>query len=210
MRVILLATLLATASCSNYMSALKDGQYENNVALREMSYEIEELKLSLQQAHTEITALEDRVQTQERELLDDRHNAQKSSQIALLEKRLDELKAAHKSTLADLNSLNVHASKTSSSLTGYRDKILALENKVSAQESRLSEVVKLKKTLTSISSAMKAPPASPPEAKVYHVVAGDTLGKIANQNHTSVNKLKEVNNLNSNRIIVGQKLIIPQ
>ena len=209
MRRILLVTLLACSSCTNYMSALKDGRYENNVALREMSYEIEEVKVSLQQAHIEINALEDRIQTQERDLLDGRKNSRGSNHIATLEKRIDELKAAYKGTLADLNSLNSHANKTSSSLSGYRDKIMALENKIATQESRMSEVVKLKKTLTSISTAMKTPQRAA-GVKVYRVVSGDTLGKIAIQHRTSVRKLKEENNLNSNRIIVGQKLTIPQ
>ena len=209
MRRISLAILLACSSCTNYMSALKDGRFESNVALREMSYEIEELKVSLQQTHIEINALEDRIQTQEKELLEGRENSRDPSQIAALEKRIDELKAAQKNTLADLSSLSTHATKTTSSLSGYRDKILTLEKKIATQDSRLSEVVKLKQTLSSISHAMKTPQSNS-GMKIYRVVSGDTLGKIAMQNGTSVRKIKEINNLNSNRIIVGQKLTLPQ
>ena len=43
----------------------------------------------------------------------------------------------------------------------------------------------------------------------YHVVAsGETLYRIATNNKISVNKLKALNNLNSNAIFVGQKLRI--
>lgn len=42
----------------------------------------------------------------------------------------------------------------------------------------------------------------------YIVQKGDTLWSIASKNNISVNKLKELNNLNSNLITVGQKLII--
>ena len=204
-----LAILLACSSCTNYMSALKDGRFESNVALREMNYEIEELKVSLQQAHIEINALEDRIQSQERELFDLRPNARGSDHIAALERRVEELKAAQKSALSDLNSLNAHANKTTSSLTGYRDKIQNLEKKVASQDYRLGEVVKLKQTLSSISRVMKTPK-NTTNSSTYRVVAGDTLGKIALHYHTSVRKIKELNNLSSNRIIVGQKLLIPQ
>ena len=43
----------------------------------------------------------------------------------------------------------------------------------------------------------------------YIVQKGDTLWIIANKYKVTVNKLKEINNLSSNLITVGQKLIIP-
>lgn len=42
----------------------------------------------------------------------------------------------------------------------------------------------------------------------YIVQKGDTLWSIASKNNISVNKLKEINNLNSNLITVGQKLLL--
>lgn len=42
----------------------------------------------------------------------------------------------------------------------------------------------------------------------YVVKSGDTLGKIATQHNTTVAKLKEQNNLTSDLILVGQKLVI--
>ena len=38
---------------------------------------------------------------------------------------------------------------------------------------------------------------------------GDTLWNIANKYKTTVSKLKDINNLSSNLIFVGQKLLIP-
>lgn len=43
----------------------------------------------------------------------------------------------------------------------------------------------------------------------YIVKAGDTLYKIANMYNTSVNNLKQTNNLNSDLLQIGQKLTIP-
>ncbi len=43
----------------------------------------------------------------------------------------------------------------------------------------------------------------------YLVVAGDSLGKIANKNGVSVSDLKRINNLTSSNIRIGQKLKMP-
>lgn len=46
-------------------------------------------------------------------------------------------------------------------------------------------------------------------ANTYIVSPGDTLYSIAKEFNTSVDKLKEINNLSNNLLSVGQKLIIP-
>ena len=46
-------------------------------------------------------------------------------------------------------------------------------------------------------------------ANTYIVGAGDTLYSIAKEFNTSVDKLKEINNLTNNLLSVGQKLLIP-
>ena len=45
---------------------------------------------------------------------------------------------------------------------------------------------------------------------IYTVVKGDTLYSIAQKNNTTVNEIKRLNNLNSNTLSIGQKLIIKE
>ena len=46
--------------------------------------------------------------------------------------------------------------------------------------------------------------------EVYIIVKGDTLWDIANKYKTTVNKLKTINNLNSNLLQMGQKIYVPK
>lgn len=57
-----------------------------------------------------------------------------------------------------------------------------------------------------------APPVidQPTETTSYTVVLGDSLSIIANRHNTTVTAIKELNNLQSDMIYVGQKLIIPK
>lgn len=54
----------------------------------------------------------------------------------------------------------------------------------------------------------KKPTESTSTSNYYTVQKGDTLWSIASKNNVSVNKLKELNNLSSNLITVGQKLLV--
>ena len=49
----------------------------------------------------------------------------------------------------------------------------------------------------------------PPTTNTYIVQSGDTLYKIASQNNTTVDILKELNNLTSNILAIGQQLKLP-
>lgn len=46
--------------------------------------------------------------------------------------------------------------------------------------------------------------------KVYYVKAGDNLWKIARENNISVDKLKEINNMTSDCLKIGEKLLLQQ
>ncbi len=204
----LLLVLATLCGCGKYIGSLKDGRFESNVALRQLSLEVEELKGSLQQAHLEISALEDRIQSQESTLVAFEKGPNSSGQVQELEKRLEELKLALQLSSSELKALNAHANSTNDSLVGYRDKIQDLEQSVKEQNNRLIEVTKLRSTLASISKAVREQqgPASSSDPLSYEVQPGDTLGKIAVKHGTTVPKLKELNNLSSTKIIVGQTL----
>jgi LysM repeat protein len=60
--------------------------------------------------------------------------------------------------------------------------------------------------------ALKEPEASPSgatAANVYRVKSGETLSRIAKRHGTTVKAIRAVNNLKSDRLLVGQKLTLP-
>lgn len=64
--------------------------------------------------------------------------------------------------------------------------------------------------IASVRSTVSIPkPVAPPAELVYVVKRGDTLSLIARLHGTSIQSLKEVNGLGSDKIVVGAKLKLP-
>ncbi|MEH7225221.1 glycosyl hydrolase family 18 protein [Bacillus sp. JJ1566] len=62
---------------------------------------------------------------------------------------------------------------------------------------------------TDVSSEQQLPPQPSATTTMYTVVAGDTLSRIARNYSTTVDAIKSINNLTSDMIYVGQRLIVP-
>ena len=68
----------------------------------------------------------------------------------------------------------------------------------------------LNTNILSIGQLLKIPSTITEEINTYTVQKGDTLYKIASINNTTVNKLKELNNLTSDILSIGQNIILPK
>lgn len=64
-------------------------------------------------------------------------------------------------------------------------------------------------TSKSAAKDKKTEPAAPAGATVYTVQKGDYIGKIAGKFHVRSSAIREANNLKNDKILAGQKLIIP-
>ena len=71
------------------------------------------------------------------------------------------------------------------------------------KERKKKELAELKKKMES-----GIPDLSKYKAVTYTVKSGDVLGKIADRNNVKVSQIKQWNNLNSDRIDIGQKLVL--
>jgi LysM repeat protein len=189
-----LFVLLALCFVFPLMAKPASGIY-HSPDLDEFRIELDDLKYALKAVQVDINLLDERckkVTSQNKE------PNPASLQIVLLEKRIAQLEKTLDKAANDLRSLSTASAQALSS-------IQELEKNLISHEKRLDEVGKLKGTLTSISKAIsqKAPE---PSAKTYRVKAGDSLEKIARHNQTTVETLKKINQLSSDKIVVGQEL----
>ena len=105
----------------------------------------------------------------------------------------------------DLRELVAQAKDTTAALSQYKEKFSHFEKSISSQNVRFEEFSDLRsrldKILVSLTKEVK---------NTYVVKVGDTLEKIANRSHTTVDRIKKINHLTSDTILVGQELSLPE
>jgi len=104
-----------------------------------------------------------------------------------------------------IRQLKKHAGDSAELLTHYKKKIEQLEGLVKVQNQNIEH---LQTAMASLVDALQADVTQEP--RVYRVQSGDSLGVIAQKNKTTIKKLKELNGLKTDRIIIGQKLKLPE
>jgi len=219
MKVGFFALLLALASLTTAEGAARNRysyEEDKSVMLREILDSLEQLRHEVSNHEAEIRMYEEKFKNQE-EILDSLRQQTadmlKSVKEALKNQASSiDSKIASQDTLA--KDLKNHASDSSTVLSEYKRRIIELEKAIEGQNRNLDNLQQAMRSLTEVLStkdvvADNASGASP-SGKVYRVKAGDTLGEIAKANGTTVKRIKELNNLTRDQIIVGQKLQLPE
>lgn len=184
---------------------------------------LSDLKHELNNHETEIRIFENKLQNQEtafdeiRQQINDGIQAQREMTQNLglnLERKIQTLDNSFQSVMEDLRQLKNQANGSIAILDQYKAKLIELESLFQAQNHHMAA---LENALQSLADVWQAKEASAHDLavrfssnnKTYKVQPGDSLGKIAAQHKISVESLKERNRLQSDRINVGQTLIIP-
>ena len=90
------------------------------------------------------------------------------------------------------------------------DTLYGIANKYNTTISELKALNNLTSSTLTIGKILKLPTSNKqPNNNTYMVQPGDTLYKIASFNNTTVDILKELNNLTSNTLSIGQQLTLP-
>jgi len=206
--------ILALLCFAHPLSARPQVGYYTNPEVDELRLEIDDLKHALHTAHVELQLLDERLKKQDNAILGvkgqnlgkEAHSLSVlTSQVLSLEKKISHFEKTLDKVTGDLRTLSHSANQTLA-------KIQSLETDLSLHDKRLDEVVKLKETLTSISKAIgqrPLPEISSSATKPYRVKAGDSLEKIARNNHIPVDSIRKINNLPNDKIVVGQELRLP-
>ncbi len=90
------------------------------------------------------------------------------------------------------------------------DSLYSIAKKYNTTVNNLKQLNNLSSDIINIGTTLKLSPTNENISdNNYTIKPGDTLYKIATKNNTTVNKLKELNNLTTNILTIGQTLVLP-
>jgi LysM repeat protein len=177
---------------------------------------IDGLKNQLSNHDAELNSLQQRVENFHvileslQEQLQDQGNSQKQQfkkDSASLEIKIASLENMAKSLTADIKLLQSHANETGAALQAMKQKISEGEQRIHVQNGNIENLQSVIQTLME-ALQVKAEVAS--GGKSYKVKPGDSLEKIARGHGTTVQALKNLNGMASDKIVVGKMLQIPE
>lgn len=182
------------------------GAPHESLAIQEMRASLEQVGYQVHSHQVEIDLFQERLDRLEKSLDTLSRQLKQGKQESALENRLTKLERAHDTLISDIKSLRGHLNETNSSLASCQTKLSQIDKQLS------SDIKGLKSSLESMLALLQKGEGAPsPETSTLYVVKpGDSLGQIALDHKTDIKTLKQVNNLASDTIYVGQKLILPQ
>ena len=217
MRVLLSLVLLCSllTGCSPLTSSAHDEKYKLELTLHEVQTNVDDLRHDINCFQTELQILDGRIKYHENSLaLLKQHDLEKQqARIDLLIQEFQDLEIRcssaekHRSVESqELLQLTSHAKETNMALLQFKEKIEELEKELAIGQRRFEELAKLKTNIEALGKAIR----SAEHTKIHKVRPGDSLDKIAKFHHTSIEKIKKLNHLDQDLIVVGQELKIPE
>lgn len=218
--LLLIIALPLLAAAQSYQ-----GRATPDEAIRQLRANVSDLKNEVRNHEVEIRTFEEKLQNQEssleiirQQLADDLQQGKDHIRATTmnLEGKIHPLDNSLKGVITDLKQLHSQANDSVGVLNQYKLKLSELEQIVTAQNEHIKH---LEAALKSLMEVLQVKEAANKEiaavrsgtvAGTYKVQSGDSLEKIAKIHGVSIKALKEVNNLASDRIIVGQTLKIPE
>lgn len=205
--------LTALSSCSPLRSSPNDEKHQLELTLHEVKTTLDDLRHDINCFQTELQILDGRIKYYENTLAHlKQHDLEKqqakldqlAQQIQLMEKKWSSLEKAQATDTSGLRELTSHANETSASLEQFKDRINELEREITSQNRRFDELAKLKGNIESLAKGLGGE-----SYTVYKVKPGDSLEKIARAHKTTRERIKKLNQLDQDLIVIGQELKIP-
>ncbi len=181
--------------------ALFGAPQRESLAIQEMRLALDQMGYQVHGHQSEIDLFQERIQKLERSVEALGGQVSAGQRDRTVESRLAHLEKAHETLIADFKSLKSHLNETNNSLAACQNKLSKIDQQLS------SDISGLKHSLQSMLALLKGEAI---DEGVYVVKSGDSLGQIALDNKTDIKTIKQLNNLSSDRIYIGQKLNIPQ
>ncbi|HSW86612.1 MAG TPA: LysM peptidoglycan-binding domain-containing protein [Rhabdochlamydiaceae bacterium] len=204
--------LFAFASCSPLRNSPHDEKHQWELKLHEVLTNLDDLKHDINCFQTEIQILEGRIKYYENALTElkqqdiEKHRNkidQITQDLHALEIKWTSFEKIQSNANSDVQQLASHANETTTALSQFKCHLQEVEQDILSQNRRFEELAKLKGSLEALVKSFQ------PSFKIYRVRAGDSLEKIAASHHTKVDKIKKLNDLERDLIVVDQELKIP-
>lgn len=217
--VVLGLTAEVSASAKKYYVRSQPGQ-----VMDEIQNLIDDLKVEASNHETEIRRFQEQLSNQEVAVdslwkqLNETNQGNKDKIRSItenLEMKVANLEGASITSHSEIQQLKTHLNESKDLVVQQKQKIHNMEKVIEVQNQNIEH---LQAALQALMDALQIKDVAvltenaSTSGSVYQVKPGDSLEKIARKNHTSVNKLKEINHLTDSNdlIIVGQKLKLPE
>lgn len=207
--------LIAT-SCSPLKSSPLDERHQWELTIHDVQTRLDDVRHDTNCFQTELQILDGRIKNYENALASlkqgelDKHQAkidQLIQQLHSLEKRWASFEKNQEGRTEELQQLLSHANETTAALSQFKMRIQELEQDILSQNRKFDDVAKLKGNIENLAKNFRS---TGEGYKLYKVRPGDSLEKIARAHKTVVEKIKKLNGLDQDLIVVGQELKIPQ
>lgn len=198
--------------------------------IRQMKTTLSDLRHELNNHETEIRTFEEKLINQEssfeqlRQHLTEDVQSQRDfvkastnnleGKTETLEQSLNALDASVKGLTSDIRLMKNQANESVSVLGQYKLKLSELEKMLENQNQHMQNLEAALNSMMEVLQAKQSVKSIPSQgfdgsSRTYKVQPGDSLEKIARSQKTTVQALREANQLQNDRIIVGQTLKIP-
>lgn len=177
--------ILPLSACSPLASSPFEGKHQLELTLHEVQTNLDELRHDVSCFQTEIQILDARLRKSEHTQEGGTSLEQIARDLRSMEKKLTSIEKSRENSLQDLRDLTTHANETTLALTQLKKRLEELE--------------------TDLLASHRTTDSSIP----YTVKSGDSLEKIARAHKTTVDRIKKLNKMEQDMIVVGQRLKIP-
>jgi len=204
--------------------------------LREMKDGLDSTRHEIRNHETEIQVIEEKLANYDTIIDSVRDQAGDSTKkqreqlkniTASIEGKLASLETSTKGFVGDLQQFKSHANQSTTTLILYKQKIDELEKTIEQQGQNIEHLQSAMRSLMDALQTKEIPPSKsitsnlpsnsniPPSPSQnndysYRIKAGDSLEKIARTYGVTVKAIKELNNITSDKIVVGKVIEIPE
>lgn len=191
--------------------------------LQDMRLHLNNLRHELSNHENEIRTFDNKLRNQDETVEALRSQIGMSSQshkdvvksgIGQLENRLLPLESSQKAFISDLKLLKDHSNDIAAGLSQLGQRLSKIESEIDLQN---QHILALQEGMQAMIDALQVKDVPKPKKiaidnsfeKTYKVRNGDSLGTIARDHQTTIQVIKDLNQLKNDRIIIGQVLKLP-